>query len=89
MSQHTIEQAEAEEIFAKFDTWQLFETRSIELEPADVRMAESFLRRLDLTLLAPDALHIATARRTGAVLVTFDEKMRASAASLGVEIADA
>jgi predicted nucleic acid-binding protein len=81
--------AEAMEIFATFDTWRLFETQSIELEPADVRMAEAYLRRLDLTLLAPDALHIAMARRAGAVLVTFDEKMGASARNLGVDIAAA
>ncbi len=55
----------------------------------DVRLAETFIRRLDLTLLAPDALHIAMAKREGAALATFDAKMAASAQNLGLDVAAA
>jgi predicted nucleic acid-binding protein len=47
------------------------------------------IRQLDLPLLAPDALHIAMAKRAGAVLATFDTKMAASAKNLGLDLAGA
>lgn len=52
-----------------------------------MKAAEAFVRRLDLTLRAPDALHIAMAQRNGAALVTFDEKMAACAKALGTLVA--
>lgn len=61
----------------------------VETTAADVRVAEAFVRRLDLTLRAPDALNIAIAQRTGAALATFDEKMAAAAQALSVEVAGA
>jgi predicted nucleic acid-binding protein len=54
--------------------------------PADIRMAESLLRRLDLTLRAPDALNIAITQRVGAELATFDEGMAGCARALGVSV---
>jgi len=47
------------------------------------------LRRLDLNLRAPDAIHIAITERANATLVTFDLKMADSARSLGVAVASA
>jgi predicted nucleic acid-binding protein len=44
------------------------------------------LRRLDLTLLTPDALHIAIAARIDATLVTFDRAMATSARALGMAV---
>ncbi len=79
--------AEAHEIFSNFDIWRLSETRGLYLSTDDIRAAESFVRRLDVTLLAPDALHIAMAKRANAALVTFDAKMAASAKNLGLELA--
>jgi predicted nucleic acid-binding protein len=54
-----------------------------------VSAAEAFLRRLDLNLRTPDALNIAIAQRVGALLVSFDEKMAASARALGTPTEDA
>lgn len=51
-----------------------------------MKAAEAFLRRLDLTLRAPNALHIAMAQRTGAALVTFDERMAGCARVLGLQV---
>jgi predicted nucleic acid-binding protein len=42
------------------------------------------LRRLDLNLRTPDAIHIAIAQRLGAELATFDVRMAESAEALGV-----
>jgi predicted nucleic acid-binding protein len=45
------------------------------------------LRRLDLPLKTPDAIHIAIAQRVDATLVTFDWQMAAAARALGTIIA--
>ena len=50
-------------------------------------MAETALPRLDLTLRAPDALHIAIAHHIGATLMTFDDRIAACAGALGVPAA--
>ena len=48
--------------------------------------ADALVRRLDLGLRAPDALHIATARRLGATLFTFDLGMASAARMLGLSL---
>ena len=75
--------------FAGFDAWTARTARRIETTAADVRAAEAFLRRLDLTLRTPDALNIAIAQRTGAALATFDDKMAIAARALSVEVVEA
>jgi len=84
-----ITKAEAAGIFKKFDQWRLQSTRIISLESSDILGAETYLRRLDLTLRAADAMHIAMAKRAGATLVTFDIKMATSAAAIGLPLANA
>ncbi len=79
----------AAKIFSAFDKWRDNVPRAIQVQPEDIKAAEMFIRRLDLTLRAPDALHIAMARRAGAVLATFDTKMAASAKNLGLDLAGA
>ncbi len=75
--------------FQAFDRWTETIAQSIECQPADVRQADRFLRRLDLPLRAPDAIHIAMAQRLDAELATFDTKTVASAKALGVAVAPA
>jgi predicted nucleic acid-binding protein len=57
--------------------------RRVEMASNDLPTATMFLRRLDLPLRTPDAVHIAIAQRVGAILVTFDRQMAASARTLG------
>ena len=78
---------EARTVFANFDSWMRRAVTAIETVSSDIHVAEGFLRRLDLTLRADDALHIAVAQRVGADLATFDTKMSASARTLGVPLA--
>jgi len=59
----------------------------IEIIAADIARAATFLRRLDLILRTPDAIHIAIAERIGATLVTFDRQMAAAARALGMAVA--
>lgn len=77
----------AQATFAALDSWLLRSTERAETTAADVAAAAQALRRLDLPLRTADALNIAIAQRIGATLMTFDEKMAASARALGVDVA--
>jgi predicted nucleic acid-binding protein len=71
----------------EFDIWRSAVTTRCDLTTDDVAAADSFLRRLDLALRAPDALHLAIARRLGAPLATFDVRMSDAATALGIQLA--
>lgn len=77
---------DARTVFATFDAWSARAAGRAETGAADVAAAAAFLRRLDLTLRTPDALHIAIAQRIAAELLTFDEKMATSARALGTAV---
>lgn len=59
-------------ILGKFDGWCVAQAEMVDVEPADHRLAASFVRRFDLGLRAPDALHIAVCQRLRLPLLTFD-----------------
>lgn len=84
---HELTARQARTVFRTFDAWVAQTGQVVDTTPADVRAAERSLRRLDLPLRAPDAIHIAIARRLGAALATFDEKMVLSARKLGAKLA--
>lgn len=84
METFTVDDAQA--IFSDFDIWAARTAYRVETLSGDVKTAEAFVRRLDLTLRAPDALHIAMVQRTGATLLTFDKKMAACARALGMPV---
>jgi uncharacterized protein len=73
-------------VFTEFDAWMIRGTEHVETTTADVMDAGRSLRRLDLPLRTADALNIAIARRIGATLMTFDEKMAAAATAIGVTV---
>jgi uncharacterized protein len=77
---------EARRGFSALDSWVERTTLREEMSSADVRVAASFLRRLDLGLRTADALNIAIAQRIRAGLATFDQKMAASARVLGIPV---
>ena len=77
---------EARSGFSAFDAWTAQATLREETMTADIRAAEAFLRRLDLSLRTADALNIAIAQRLRAELVTFDRRMEASARLLGIAV---
>jgi predicted nucleic acid-binding protein len=77
---------DARQVFETFDGWLNRGVQREELRSEDVATADGYLRRLDLTVRAPDALHIAMAQRLDATLLSFDEKMVAVAGSLGVRV---
>jgi uncharacterized protein len=54
--------SDAQKDLSDFDIWAARSARRVDIGPADVAAATAFLRRLDLTLRTPDALHIAIAQ---------------------------
>jgi predicted nucleic acid-binding protein len=82
-----ISQSIAQATFAALDAWKLRSTERAETTTAVVAVAALALRRLDLPLRTADALNIAIAQRIGATLMTFDEKLAASARAFGVDVA--
>ena len=81
----TIEDARRD--IADFEAWAARSAEQTTLSAGDVAVATAYLRRLDLTLLAPGALHVAMTQRIEATLVTFDRGMAAAARSLGTAVA--
>ncbi|WP_369059799.1 type II toxin-antitoxin system VapC family toxin [Caulobacter sp. 73W] len=69
---------------ADFDAWRAAAARDLDFQAADVRLANVFVRRFDLMLRAPDALHAAMCRREDHLLVTMDKRLAAAARELGV-----
>ena len=74
-------------VFSDFDVWRAESAADCWVESSDVATASTILRRLDSSLRAPDALHLAMARRLGASLATFDERLAEIALANGLEIA--
>ncbi|MEI9988490.1 MAG: PIN domain-containing protein [Rhizomicrobium sp.] len=68
-------EAESRSAFANFDDWVRRKTTVVEMDHSNLIDAAAMLRRLDLTLRTPDAIHLAIAQRLGAELATFDQRM--------------
>lgn len=81
-----ISRTQALQVLADFDLWIARGANWVSTESPDVMAATALVRRLELGLRAPDALHLALARRLGADLLTFDTKMVAAAEVLGVTL---
>jgi predicted nucleic acid-binding protein len=76
----------ANQALTAFDAWCANGANRVEVEPADARLAAIFVRRFDLLLRAPDALHIAVTQRLGATLLTLDQRLAAAATNLQVAV---
>jgi uncharacterized protein len=73
--------------FSNLDTWVARSAYREETTNANIDAANRILRRLDVNLRTPDAIHTAIAHRLDATLVTIDRSMAASARALGVAVA--
>lgn len=78
---------EARAAFAQFDAWCAAYAQTMDMEDRDLSTATIWMRRLDLALRTPDALHIAIAQRAGCRLLTFDRAMAKIARTLGLAVA--
>jgi uncharacterized protein len=71
-----------------FDVWRAAMTTVAEIHASDVRVAGVYVRRFDLGLRAPDALHLAIARRLDATLVTLDRRLASAAREMGIVVVE-
>ncbi len=67
-----------------FDTWIARFPRTVEIDDTDLLAASLLVRRFDLGLRMPDAVHVAVCRRHAFDLITFDRIMFRAAMALGV-----
>ena len=77
-------EADASARLADFDAWRAAMSLPVDIRASDARLAYVYVRRFDLGLRAPDALHLAIARRLDATLVTLDRRLTAAARELGI-----
>ena len=71
---------------ADFDAWRAAMSSPVDIASSDARLSYIYVRRFDLGLRAPDALHLAIARRLDATLVTLDQRLATAARELGVAV---
>lgn len=71
---------------ADFDAWRAAATSDIDVHASDVRLANVFVRRFELMLRAPDAVHTAICARSGDHLVTLDRRLAHAARELGLTV---
>jgi predicted nucleic acid-binding protein len=81
-----LENTDAQERLADFDVWRAAMSAPVDMHAADARLANAYVRRFELALRAPDALHAAIARRLGATLITLDRPLAAAATALGIAV---
>ena len=74
------------EALRRFDEWVAVVATLVESRPADVRRAAELVRRFELKLRLPDALHIALCDGRRARLVTRDVLMAEAADALGMPV---
>jgi len=69
-----------------FEAWRGGTSSTVEVRPVDTRLAYAYVRRFELMLRAPDALHLAIVHRLGATLVTLDRRLAGTARQLGISV---
>jgi uncharacterized protein len=69
-----------------FDEWAVTDTVSLKIEDNDIARSASLVRRFELKLLMPDAVHLGLCVRHELALVTLDIKLAEAARVLGVEV---
>ena len=83
----SLSEAEAQAALDNFPSWTAIACRRVLLAPEDLTRATRWMRRFDLNLRTPDALHLALAARLELVVATFDQGMARAARALGLPLA--
>ena len=78
--------ADASARLADFDAWRAAMSLPVDIAASDARLAHIYARRFDLGLRAPDALHLAIARRLDATLITLDRRLATAAREMGITV---
>ena len=83
-----ITKVETTDLLIDFDVWRRAAATLAFIQSEDIARAMSLVRRGDLVLRGPDAIHIAIAERLNATLLTFDKGMSAAAKAIGLNVAN-
>jgi predicted nucleic acid-binding protein len=78
--------ADASARLSDFDAWRTTMSSPVDIQASDARLAYVYVRRFDLALRAPNALHLAITRRLDLVLVTLDRRLATAARELGIAV---
>jgi predicted nucleic acid-binding protein len=78
--------AQGAAMLADFDEWFAAEATPVAIESSDFRIAIQLVRRFELMLLTPDALHLAISMRLSAELITFDGRFAIAAEAMGLPV---
>jgi uncharacterized protein len=81
-----LDRTDAEQRLVTFDAWLAADPQVPAVEIGDVPLAAALVRRFELKLRTPDALHIVLADRLGAELVTRDDRLARAANTIGVPV---
>ena len=81
-----LDAAHAAERLAAFDDWRAAATTPVEISAQDVRLADRLVRRFELALRMPDAIHLAVCQSYGFALATLDRRLAGAAAAMGVSV---
>lgn len=79
-------EAEGMEALGDFDLWRANGAERFSVAREDMRLATSHVRRFDLALLFPDALHLAACARANAALITGDRRQAVAAQLVGLTV---
>lgn len=79
-------ETEGRQAIADFDIWYASGIRQIAMSARDIEIAIGYVRRFELGLLFPDALHLAMCRRVGGTLVTGDKRQAGAAEALAIPL---
>jgi predicted nucleic acid-binding protein len=77
---------EARTAFSNFDTWCARHVELVGIDSSDIIGATGLMRRLDLSLRTPDAVHMALVQRIGCTLLSFDRTLARAARALGIAV---
>jgi len=77
---------EAKARLIAFDAWRRTGSEPADIRASDIWLANTYVRRFDLMLRAPDALHAAVCRRLDLTLVTSDRRLATAAREFGVNV---
>ena len=79
-----LERSDAEARLATLDDWMGADTATAVTVGDDVKLAGALVRRFELMLRTPDALHLAICDRVGGQLITRDVRLAMAAGTVGL-----
>jgi hypothetical protein len=78
--------ADIDALIYDLEAWYAANCRSPFIEDSDIRVATTFVRRFELGLRLPDAIHLAAAQRLGLPILTLDQPLVRAADRLGIPV---